>query len=267
MEFPRLARGWFPPLVLLILAACATLPVGGWVSTAGPGPLRSPAPPSAPRVPSDPEARAIYDRAARDENRRIVISLDDRRLWLVDGADTLFSAAVGIGTGSTFTYNGRTWTFTTPRGQRRIIAKETNPVWTPPDWHYFEKAKYGGLTHVHVERGKTYELSDGSHIEIRGDDVGRVNAYGNFWAFTPGMEIIFDGKIFIPPFGTNQRRVPNALGTRKLDMGDGYLIHGTNPYNSDSVGGAVSHGCVRMRNDEVEKLYSMVPVGTPVYIF
>jgi len=267
MTFPNLARSGFSSLFPLILAACAALPVGGWVSTAGPGPDRAARSPAAPTVPTDPEARAIYDRAARADGRRIVISLDDRHLWLVDGADTLLTAAVGIGTGSTFTYNGRTWTFTTPRGQRKVVGKETNPVWTPPDWHYYEKAKYGRLSHVMVERGKSYELSDGSRIEIQGDDVGRVNAFGNFWAFTPGMEIIFDGKIFVPPFGTNQRRVPNALGTRKLDMGDGYLIHGTNPYNSDSIGGAVSHGCVRMRNADVEKLYTMVPVGTPVYIF
>lgn len=269
MTLPVLARSGLAVIFPLILATCAALPIGGWgepaAGSTGTSSVR--AAPAAPRIPDDAEGRRIYEMAARDRGRRIVISLGDRHLWLVEGADTLYSAPVGIGTGSTFTYNGRTWTFRTPRGARRIIGKEVNPVWTPPDWHYYEKAKYGGLRHVHVERGKSYELSDGSRIEIRGDDVGRVNAFGNFWPFTPGMEIVFDGKIFIPPLGTNQRRVPNALGTRKLDMGDGYLIHGTNPYNSDSVGGAVSHGCVRMRNDEVERLYSMVPVGTPVYIF
>jgi lipoprotein-anchoring transpeptidase ErfK/SrfK len=29
----------------------------------------------------------------------------------------------------------------------------------------------------------------------------------------------------------------------------------------------VSHGCVRMRNEDIEKLYPMVQVGTPVYIY
>lgn len=43
-----------------------------------------------------------------------------------------------------------------------------------------------------------------------------------------------------------------------------YGIHGTNrPY---LVGQSVSHGCVRMRNSDVEKLYPKVPVGTPVVI-
>ena len=48
-------------------------------------------------------------------------------------------------------------------------------------------------------------------------------------------------------------------------MGDGYLIHGTN--QDTSVGDAVSHGCVRMYNDDVARLYELVPVGTPIFIF
>jgi lipoprotein-anchoring transpeptidase ErfK/SrfK len=48
-------------------------------------------------------------------------------------------------------------------------------------------------------------------------------------------------------------------------MGDGYGIHGTN--KPETVGQAVSHGCVRMRNDDIERLFEMVPVGTPVFIY
>ena len=57
----------------------------------------------------------------------------------------------------------------------------------------------------------------------------------------------------------------NPLGTRvlKLDM-PGYLIHGTNqPYG---VGMRVSHGCVRLYPENIERLYAMVPVGEPVMI-
>src|SRR5690606_29075350 len=93
-----------------------------------------------------------------------------------------------------------------------------------------------------------------------------LHTSGNFWPFTPGNEIIFDGKIFVPPFGTAQRAVPDALGPYKLDTGDGYLIHGTHIYNEDSVGDAVSHGCVRMRNDDLAILYQVVPVGTAVAV-
>lgn len=50
----------------------------------------------------------------------------------------------------------------------------------------------------------------------------------------------------------------NPLGTRALRLGiPSYLIHGTNkPYG---VGMRVSHGCVRMRREDVEALFDVVP--------
>lgn len=215
----------------------------------------------------DPDALEIWARAMDAKNLRILVSIEKRRLWLLDGKDTVMSAPVAVGKGQTFTYKGKTYRFETPRGQRRVIGKETNPRWVPPEWHYYEKAARRKLEVVHLEKGQRVRLSDGTYIEVRDEDVGRINQFGNFWPFTPGMEIIFDGKIFIPPLGTRQRSVPDALGTHKLDLGDGYLIHGTHVYNEDSIGRAVSHGCIRMRNQDVAKLYDLVPVGTPVYIY
>lgn len=43
-----------------------------------------------------------------------------------------------------------------------------------------------------------------------------------------------------------------------------YGIHGTN--KPQSIGHAASSGCIRMRNNDVNKLYKMVKVGTPVKI-
>jgi len=55
------------------------------------------------------------------------------------------------------------------------------------------------------------------------------------------------------------------LGTRWLGLNYGaYGIHGTNqPW---LIGNMVSHGCIRMHNSNVEELFSLVKVGTPVYI-
>ena len=69
----------------------------------------------------------------------------------------------------------------------------------------------------------------------------------------------------IPPFGTNQRKYKGVLGTHRLDLGDGYGIHGTD--NPASIGHSVSHGCVRLRNEDIDALYPMVEIGTPVYIY
>ena len=62
----------------------------------------------------------------------------------------------------------------------------------------------------------------------------------------------------------------NPLGNRWLGLnargtwGTTYAIHGNN--NPSSIGGYVSSGCVRMYDDEVEWLYSQVPINTPVII-
>ena len=56
----------------------------------------------------------------------------------------------------------------------------------------------------------------------------------------------------------------NPLGYRWMQFQGNYGIHGTNL--PGSVGKYVSNGCVRMREADVETLYDLVPVGTPVEI-
>lgn len=57
----------------------------------------------------------------------------------------------------------------------------------------------------------------------------------------------------------------NPLGYRFLQLtSSGYAIHGTNV--PSSIGGKVSHGCIRLANSNVEWLYNKVSVGTPVII-
>lgn len=57
----------------------------------------------------------------------------------------------------------------------------------------------------------------------------------------------------------------NPLGTRALNLNaDGIRIHGTN--NVDSIGTAASHGCMRLVRHDIEELYDLVVVGTPVFI-
>lgn len=57
----------------------------------------------------------------------------------------------------------------------------------------------------------------------------------------------------------------NPLGTRWLGLSQkGYGIHGTNAPRS--IGHAASHGCIRLRNRDVEKLFTLVRVGDTVTI-
>ncbi len=59
----------------------------------------------------------------------------------------------------------------------------------------------------------------------------------------------------------------NPLGKFAMRLGYGkrdYLIHGTN--KDFGVGLRVSAGCIRLRPDDIEALFKMVPIGTPVRV-
>jgi L,D-transpeptidase ErfK/SrfK len=59
----------------------------------------------------------------------------------------------------------------------------------------------------------------------------------------------------------------NPLGAHAMRLGipgGSYLIHGTN--NPLAVGMAVTHGCIRMYPEDIEKLFPLVPVGTKVWL-
>ena len=215
--------------------------------------------------PTSTAATRVWRTAVRAKGLRILVATEGRGLWLMRDTVVLFRAPIAVGTEEPFEWEGKRYDFTTPIGQRKVMAKDTAPLWVPPDWHYFEVAAEKNAQVVNVRKGQRYRLADSTVIEMRGDDVGRVNRFGNFWPFTPGAEIVFDNKVFVPPLGSRQRQVPEVLGTHKLVLGDGYLIHGTD--QEDSIGEAVSHGCVRMYNEDVQRLYQMVPIGTAVYIF
>jgi L,D-transpeptidase ErfK/SrfK len=64
----------------------------------------------------------------------------------------------------------------------------------------------------------------------------------------------------IVPSGRN-----NPVGTRWVGLSQkGYGIHGTNAPRS--VGQAASHGCIRLRNQDMERLFKMVRIGDVVEI-
>ena len=79
----------------------------------------------------------------------------------------------------------------------------------------------------------------------------------------------YKSKKEIIPFGTKE----NVLGTRWMSLKatdeqfkhlSGYGIHGT--WNNESIGKAMSNGCIRMKNSEVEELFAIVPYRIEVVI-
>ena len=197
----------------------------------------------------------------------IVLSIDEHRLWYKKGDLALWTTQVATGSGKTLVSEseGGTWKFETPRGRLVVRSKEEDPIWVPPDWHYVELARQRNLELLHV--GPEQRLRDGSALVVDGEDVVRVFRDGRRTTLDGGESgvIVVDGKLMVPPLGTHQRRHPGVLGTRRLNLGDGYALHGTN--QPATIGRSVSHGCIRLRNEDMVRLYDMVAVGTPVYIY
>jgi lipoprotein-anchoring transpeptidase ErfK/SrfK len=173
----------------------------------------------------------------------LVASIEEKRVWYVEGDDTLFSAPIAVGSGKTLVMGGQTQRFQTPRGHMKITHKERDAVWVPPDWHYYQVAKKQGLRVVDMSNAPRDALA----------------------RFPAGKDPIEGGKIYIPPIGSPQRRDQGVLGAAKLEMRDGYYFHGTN--NEASIGTAASAGCIRLRKDDILWMYEHVPVGTDVYIY
>ena len=199
----------------------------------------------------------------------LVVSMADHRLWYKQGKEILFEAPVATGSGKELVGGSAgQWRFETPRGRLVVKGKGEDPAWVPPDWHYVEQAHKKGLGIVHLDQGEKLPTSDGAVITTQNGEV--VKRYNNGTTVSlgggvEGKEIVVNGNIVIPPYGTTARRYMGVLGTRRLELGDGYGIHGTD--QPQSIGQSVSHGCVRMRNEDIERLYPMVAVGTPVYIY
>lgn len=206
---------------------------------------------------------------AEEKGPYIVVSIADRRLWYKQGDSVLFEAPVATGSGKTLAVKGndKVMRFETPRGRLIVQRRDSAPAWIPPDWHYQEQANKRKLGLVQLNRGQPIPAGDGKVLTVQGNDVVIRSADGTVRNLTAedGREIVVNGKVVIPPYGTNQRKYPDVLGTHRLYLGDGYALHGTN--QPKSVGQAVSHGCVRLRNEDIAKLYESVTVGTPVYIY
>jgi lipoprotein-anchoring transpeptidase ErfK/SrfK len=77
------------------------------------------------------------------------------------------------------------------------------------------------------------------------------------WAFLEAGEPI--------PSKSAERAEPGAMGDYALGLGQGYFIHGT--LYKRMLGRNVSHGCVRLGDEDLAHLYRNLPIGTRVFIF
>ena len=123
------------------------------------------------------------------QERRIVVSIPDRKLALLEDGRVVKTYPVAVGAAAT----------PSPAGNFTVTARVSHPTWYRP------------------------------------------------------------GKVVPPGKG-------NPLGPRWIGLSrKGYGIHGTS--NPRSIGRPASHGCIRMRNSDVEELFEMVAMGDAVELY
>ncbi|MGD0582650.1 MAG: L,D-transpeptidase [Bacteroidales bacterium] len=69
----------------------------------------------------------------------------------------------------------------------------------------------------------------------------------------------------IPPPDDQSRYEFGVLGDYAMSLGDGYLIHGT--IYKRFLGMPVTHGCVRLNDEDLEAIFNTLNLGSKVYIF
>jgi len=219
-----------------------------------------------------------------DTGQTIIISTAENKLYVRRNSLTVFDAVCSTGKGTTLKIDNRTWVFDTPIGKFHVKAKEENPEWVPPDWHYVEEARKNGMRVVHLNPGEAVDArtgepatrrdagvwswfsggSSGPVLKVKGDTVVEDDG-GSERELPPGKVIIAGDAIVVPPIDTKQRHFKGVLGHYRLELGDGYGIHGTD--EPDRLGESVSHGCVRLGDEDIARLYAMANVGDTVIIY
>jgi lipoprotein-anchoring transpeptidase ErfK/SrfK len=224
-----------------------------------------------------------------DTGQTILVSTAENKLYVRRGGQTIFEAVCSTGKGTTLAVDGKTLLFDTPIGILHVISKDENPLWVPPDWHYVEEARKNGMRVVHLDPGQSIDARTGQPasnkpsegvwswftgrnndsgsndvLKVKGNTVVEVSN-GVERELDPGKTIVAGDAIIVPPVDTKQRHYDKVLGKFRLEMGNGYGIHGTD--EPDKLGQSVSHGCVRLGDADIEKLYQIANVHDTVIIY
>jgi len=227
-------------------------------------------------------------RDLEDTDQTILVSTAENKVYVRRDRKVIFEAICSTGKGTTLVDKGRTMVFSTPIGKFRIVSKEEHPVWVPPDWHYVEEARKNGLRVVHLGAGDTIDATTGNAaapareagvwkwlgseagspappvLKVKGNTVVEITN-GVERELPPGSMIRAGKTIIIPPVGVKQRQFDKVLGSYRLNLGDGYALHGTQQLTQ--LGQSVSHGCVRLGDADIATLYAMANVGDEVVIY
>jgi lipoprotein-anchoring transpeptidase ErfK/SrfK len=144
-------------------------------------------------------------------NAYMVVNTSDNHFYLYKGKGLIRYGICSTGKNEKLIAENYEHIFHTPYGVRKVLRKQTNPVWKKPDWSFIE-----------------------------------------------------DG-LPIPSANDPSRWETGTLGAYKLEIGDGFMIHGT--IYKRRMGMSVTHGCIRLLDEDLEAVYKTMEVGSKVYIY
>jgi lipoprotein-anchoring transpeptidase ErfK/SrfK len=158
-----------------------------------------------------------------------------------------------------------------PSGQGDMANNQADPKYDRQSVDYRTDQPAGTIV-IDTPNKYLYLVEGDGHALRYGIGVGRP---GFTWAGVKTITAKREWPDWRPPADMLQRRpdlprympggIDNPLGARAMYLGSTlYRIHGSNePW---TIGTNVSSGCIRMRNQDVEDLYSRVKVGTKVVV-
>ena len=142
----------------------------------------------------------------------------------------------------------------------------------PRETVYFDQKFAPGTIVISTVERRLYFVLPGGQAVKYGVGVGRP---GFEWSGTKTVGMKREWPEWTPPSQMLRRRpdlprhmkggIDNPLGARAMYLGGTlYRIHGSN--EPETIGQAVSSGCIRMVNDDVIDLYDRVKIGTKVVV-
>jgi len=116
--------------------------------------------------------------------------------------------------------------------------------------------------------GNGMELTDGSGKRSWTFDTPRgyfrvLSKVTNPVWYRPDWSYIEEGEPI--PKNRSSRAEANTLGDYALAFGNGFFIHGT--LYTRLLGANVTHGCIRIDDDLLKKVYATAQPGTPIWIY
>ena len=153
-----------------------------------------------------------------------------------------------------------------------LAGTEPRAVAPPRELVVYNGRYAPGTIVISTEERRLYYILPGNQAVKYGIGVGRP---GFEWSGSRRVAMKREWPPWTPPSQMLRRRpdlprfMPggpeNPLGARAMYLGGSlYRIHGSN--EPQTIGQAVSSGCIRMTNDDVVDLYDRVKVGTRVVV-